>query len=117
MEKIVCYRLINGYEIIGKCDPDADINSKDDIHLKNALTHVISQEEENGKVKMRQSFVPVSFLTAADAGDLPKGCDIVLKKTSIAFEYQLAPQFLESYTQQTTPIIMSIPNSGFMKLS
>ncbi len=108
-ENIVCYRLVNGQDIIGRLKSYRD----NAVVLENTMTYVISEVKKDGQDALSFSWIPLPVAYISPPHELRCGITIELQTTSIAFKYELAPSYIEAYINQTS-LIQQIAKPGLI---
>lgn len=108
MGDIVSFKLLNGIDIIGKLNSDADAK-KEFEHIPNAIVlddavvigiQVVKGEDNQARAQV--SFDPVSIPVAGQGA-----ARIGLSPTTIAYQYPIESVYESGYRQATSGIIVA----------
>ena len=113
MGQVVCYKLLNGTEIVGKLDeakPGEFPEFDNPVVLDDALVfHMSAVPGPNGQPQMQLSFMPVSPMVK---GQGPSR--IPLNRSVIVHPIALEDSYEAGYLQATSPI--ALPPGGGGKI-
>jgi hypothetical protein len=115
MSEVVTFKLINGTDIIGKLNTDADAR-KGFEHIPNAIilddaVHIGIQvfKGDDGQAKAQVSFDPVTIPVAGQGASR-----IALNPATVSFQYPIDGVYENGYLQATT--LIQLPPGGGGKL-
>lgn len=102
MSDIMCFKLVNGQEVMGKIEGESEAG----ILLSGAVT-VTYNRDQNGGLQM--GFGPLSLI----APRVKEGISITVSRPAIVFVFAPDNQFIDAYKTEVTGLIL--PPSAIIK--